>query len=86
MTVFCLERFNHDGDLVSRKCVIGSFKSSVERDHPDFVVSEIGEDDKLCEHCPVYPPASGLSEEDVRSLIKRFVEELLEEINKSKTT
>jgi hypothetical protein len=60
-------------------------KSSVERDHPGFTVSEIGSSDNLCEHCPVYPPASGLSEQDVKDIVKVFVHELLEEIKKSKT-
>lgn len=60
-------------------------KSSVERDHPGFTVSEIGSSDNLCEHCPVYPPASGLSEQDVKDIVKVYVHELLEEIKKSKT-
>jgi hypothetical protein len=61
-------------------------KSSVERDHPGFIVTEIGDSDNLCERCPAYPPASGLSEQDVKDIVKVFVHELLEEIKKSKTT
>jgi len=84
---FCLEKFNQNSDLVSRKCVISSFlKSSVEQDHPGFIVTELGSSDNLCEHCPVYPPASGLSEQDVKDIVKVFVHELLEEIKKSKTS
>lgn len=46
MGTFCLEKFNQNGDLVSRKCVINPFsKSSVERDHPGFTVTEIGDSD-----------------------------------------
>jgi hypothetical protein len=60
-------------------------KSSVERDHPGFTVTEIGISDNLCEHCPVYPPALGISEQDVKDIVKVFVHELLEEIKKSKT-
>ena len=81
MGEFCLEKFNQNSDLVSRKCVISSFlKSSVEQDHPGFIVTELGSSDNLCEHCPVYPPASGLSEQDIKNLVYRFVHELLEEI------
>lgn len=85
MGTFCLEKFNQNGDLVSRKCVINPFsKSSVERDHPGFTVTEIGSSDNLCEHCPVYPPAnppaSGLSEQDIKDIVYRYVHELLEEI------
>lgn len=87
MGTYCLERFNQNGDLVSRKCVINPFsKSSVEQDHPGFIVTEIGRSDNLCEHCPVYPPASGLTEQDVKDIVKPFVHELLEEIKKSKKT
>ena len=85
MGTFCLEKFNLNGDLVSRKCVINPFsKPSVEQDHPGFTVSEIGRSDNLCEHCPVYPPASGLSEQDVKDIVK-VLHELLEEIKKGKT-
>jgi hypothetical protein len=87
MGTYCLERFNQNGDLVSRKCVTGpSFKSSVERDHPGFVVTEIGSRDDLCEHCPVYPSAlGGLSEQDVKDILRRFAHEVLEEIRRSRT-
>ena len=83
MGTFYLEKFKQNADLVSRKCFIDSFfKSSVERDHPGFTVTEIRSSDNLCEHCPVYPPATGLSEQDVKDIVKVFVYELLEEIKK----
>ena len=71
MGTYCVEKFNQNGDLVSRKCVISPFlKSSVENDHPGFTVSQIGDRDNLCEHCPVYPPANppapGVSEQEMR--------------------
>lgn len=87
MATYCLEKFNQNGDLATRKCIIGStFQNLVEQEHPGFTVSKLGESDdlNLCQQCPLYPTGSGLSEQDVKVILRAFVDEVLEEIRKNK--